>query len=173
MLITPVRNLTSVIFSTFTYLISPPVCSRFSIPTTTSSLVHMHASPCRAPPSMWTLIPSALLLGLLTDHTWLPLHGDMLLILAELWNPYLSPSHMWKPSLLCAWMCPQARNFDEWKKYSFYEIEELCFYQLLILKETRCITNITSQSQNCDSIARSPPTLIFFSFTKDHLFPIC
>ena len=75
MLITPVRNLTSVIFSTFTYLISPPVCSRFSIPTTTSSLVHMHASPCRAPPSTWTLIPSALLLGLLTDHT-LTLRGS-------------------------------------------------------------------------------------------------
>lgn len=115
MLITPVRSLTSIIFSTFTYLISPPVCNLFSIPTTTSSLAHTHASPCRAPPSTWTLTPSALLLGLLTDHTWLPLHGDMLPILAELWNAYLSPSHMWKPCLLCPWMCPQARNFDEWK----------------------------------------------------------
>ena len=98
MLITPVRSLTSIIFSTFTYLISPPVCNLFSIPTTTSSLAHTHASPCWAPPSTWTLTPSALLLGLLTDHTWLPLHGDTLRL-------------EWDPVAEKFTNCPRANEF--------------------------------------------------------------
>lgn len=110
------RNLTSVILNILTYLINPPVCSQFSISATTSSPARMHSPPCWAlpfhPQLPWPQCHSA---WALTHNTWLPLHVDSLLVLAELLKPYLSHSHVWKPSILCLGICPQACNFDKWK----------------------------------------------------------
>lgn len=166
------RNLTSIIFTVFAYLIPAPVCNQFSIPTTTSSLAHMHASPRWAPLSTWTLIPSALLLGLLTDHTWLPLHGDSLLILAELWNPTF-PILTWKPSLLCPWMCPQACNFDEWKNIFILWDWGIVFLPASHVKRDSIYHKYHITKPKLWQYSKITPTLIFFSFTKDHLFPVC
>lgn len=166
------RNLTSVILNILTYFINPPVCSQFSISATTSSPAWMHSPPCWAlpfhPQLPWPQCHSA---WALTHHTWLPLHVDTLLVLAELWNPIF-------PTLTCgnppysAWeSVPRPVILINGKISSFYEIEELCFYQFLML---RLDISQVPQSQNYDNLARSPPyCLILFSFTKDHIFLIC
>ena len=146
------RNLTSIIFTIFAYLIPAPVCNQFSIPVTTSTLAHMHASPRRAPlprghwypvPFYWALDRSHLV-----ATTWgLASYSGWTL------KPYLSHPHVETPPYSAHECVPRPVILMNEKISSFYEIEELCFYQLLMLKETGYITNITSQSQNCDNVA--------------------